>query len=64
MEWLTSKEVASMLKVSPSAIHVWIHRKIGLPYVRIGRTIRFRREALDKFLLDKENRIKVKNFEK
>ena len=61
-EYLTPKEVASMLKVSPTTPYVWIHRKIGLPYIRIGRTVRFRKDSLEKFLLDKEHRDKVKNF--
>jgi len=63
-EWLTAKQVAQMLQVSPSTPGVWIHRGVGLPYIRIGRTIRFNRESLERFLSDRESRTKVKNFEK
>jgi len=63
-EWLTCRELAKELKVSATTPGVWIKRGVLPPrtYLRLGRTIRFNRESLEKFLLGKENRTKAKNF--
>jgi len=65
-EWLTCRELAKELKVSATTPGVWIKRGVLPPrtYVKLGRTIRFRKDALENFLLDKESKNKVKNFEK
>lgn len=46
---LTSAEVASLARVSHVTLQRW--RDAGkLPYIRVGRTIRYRREDVDALL--------------
>ena len=59
---LTPKQVAEIFQVKPGTISVWVKRKIAPPYLRQGRTLRFRESAVEKFILDKEHRDRVKNF--
>lgn len=42
---LNSKEAAALLRISPSAL-VGLRKTGGLPYVRLGKRILFKREAL------------------
>ena len=44
-ECLVKKEVAAMYRVTPRTVESWM-RTGQLPYVRIGRTVRFRLEDL------------------
>lgn len=53
MDLLTVKEAAAFLKLSPDTIYR--ATKAGtLPHVRIGRSIRLSREALEDFLKNPE----------
>ena len=45
---LTSKEVADLLRVSEK--HVSRLRNLGLPSLKLGRTVRFREEDLMAFI--------------
>lgn len=56
---LTTKEAAAALKVDPSTIRLWACRgyrdpatgeMIVLKRIKVGRAVRFRREALSEFL--------------
>jgi excisionase family DNA binding protein len=44
-EFLTTQEAADFLKVSLVSIHTW-KRERGLPYYRVGRSIRFLKRDL------------------
>lgn len=46
--FLTAKEAAQFLKVSLVSIHNWKREK-GLPYHRLGRSIRFKKSELIEF---------------
>lgn len=54
-EFLTDKDIAALLKVSPTTPAVWRMRRIGPPYLRVGRTVRYRRESFERWLREKEN---------
>lgn len=48
---LTNKEAADYLGVSPNTLEVWrCTNRYELPYVKVGRKVKYRREALDTFL--------------
>lgn len=49
-EYLTRKEVASILKISLVTLHDWNKRKILNPY-RLGNLIRYKRSEIDKALV-------------
>jgi len=50
---LTADDVAALLGVSKS--YVWhLCREDSIPHVRLGRSVRFRQEALDRWLLEVE----------
>lgn len=46
---LTVKEAAGLLKMSPEAVYTALARR-QLPCVRLGRRVRFKPEALERFL--------------
>jgi excisionase family DNA binding protein len=49
---MSEREVAGYLKVSVRTIVNWKQRGI-IPYFRIGRTIRYSREQIDRALMDR-----------
>lgn len=51
VELLTGKEVANMLRISPSSV-TSLRNSGALPFVRIGRRVLFTREAVLKFIAD------------
>jgi excisionase family DNA binding protein len=44
--YLTAVEVAELLRVSPKTVSRWSLEDSSMPATRIGRTVRFEREAL------------------
>jgi excisionase family DNA binding protein len=46
---LTAVEVASVLRVTPDWVYAQSRRN-GLPHVRLGRYVRFRRSAIEQWL--------------
>jgi len=52
---MSEREVAVYLKASARTIINWRQRGI-IPYFRIGRSIRYSREQLDRALLDRHQR--------
>jgi excisionase family DNA binding protein len=46
---LTADEVASMMQVSTAWVYA-ASRRDGLPHVRLGRYVRFRRSAIEQWL--------------
>lgn len=55
LEFLTPKEVAGILRVSPRTIQRWV-KEGKLRAVKVGKLWRIPREALDELLYDKEAR--------
>lgn len=53
-ELLTPVEVCDLLKVKPRTLEDWRLRRTGpcLPFVRIGRAVRYRREDVQRLVDD------------
>lgn len=46
-------EAAQYLGLKPQTLAVWASTKrYDLPYVKVGRLVKYRKEALDEFILD------------
>ena len=48
--YLTPAEVAELLKVSPKTVSRWALADPSMPVTRLGRTVRFEVEALERWL--------------
>lgn len=48
-------DVAQLFRVTERTVDVWRARK-GLPFLRVGKGVRFRREAVQQFVLEREKR--------
>jgi excisionase family DNA binding protein len=50
-ELLTRVETAELLRIKPSTLARDVtHRRLGLPYVKMGHSVRYRRSDVEKFL--------------
>lgn len=49
-ELLTEREAASLLKISSRTLQAWRPAGTGPAFVRVGRSIRYRRNALQEWL--------------
>ena len=56
-------ELAEILKVRPGTVYSWINRGVDIPYLKIAGTVRFRENAVQDWLFQKERERKRKNFE-
>jgi excisionase family DNA binding protein len=52
---LTAEQLSDLLKVQLSTIYQWTHTGF-VPYVKVGRLIRFRESAIKNWLAKRENR--------
>jgi excisionase family DNA binding protein len=50
---LTDKDVAQIFGITSRAVWGWRQKGL-LPYLRVGRTIRFRRQSIDRLLAELE----------
>lgn len=48
MEFITTKELCEWLKISPNTANNW--RRKGLPYVRVGNTVRYKKEEVEQWI--------------
>ena len=54
MELIDPPEVSRILKITVETLAQWRHHKrYPLPYVKIGRSVRYDREAVQKFIDDR-----------
>lgn len=54
IQLLNRTEAAQYLGVKPQTLAVWATTKrYDLPYVKVGRLVKYRRDALDEFILDR-----------
>lgn len=52
---LNEQQAAEMLGVKPSTLQVWrSSKRYGLPYIKVGRLVRYRQSALLAFLASRE----------
>lgn len=48
---LTEKQAAERLQLSPATLQVWrCTRRVNLPFVKVGRLVRYRAEDLQAFI--------------
>lgn len=57
--YFTTLQAADYLGLSRQALELWRHRGEGPPYCKIGRSVRYRRAALDEFMLSLEHHPEV-----
>jgi len=48
---LTEKEAASRLRARPSTLRAWRSKKIGPPYVRVGKLVRYRASEIEAYIV-------------
>ncbi len=63
--YLTPRQVADWIQVKPTTIYQWVHRGL-IPFVKFGEgksTVRFKEEAIQKWLEEKEQNKRRRNFE-
>jgi excisionase family DNA binding protein len=48
---ITANDVARLFKVSPSTVRMWVAQD-AIPFIRLGRLVRFRREEIENWLKD------------
>jgi excisionase family DNA binding protein len=46
---MTIQEAAEFLAISVSTLYGWVHQR-KIPFVKVGRALRFERPALDRFV--------------
>jgi predicted DNA-binding transcriptional regulator AlpA len=52
---LSEKQTADILGVEPGTLQVWRSTKrYPLPYIKVGRLVRYRRSSVEAFLLSRE----------
>lgn len=49
-ELLTTAEAAQVLGVQPQSLAVWRLRGENLPFIKVGRLVRYRRSDVEKWL--------------
>src|SRR5215469_4841461 len=54
--YLTPEAVAAMLSVSPSTVYRWAASDVTMPATRVGKTVRFRADLLDRWLAARTQR--------
>jgi excisionase family DNA binding protein len=48
---LTEQQAAEMLGIKPTTLQVWrCNQRYQLPYIKVGRNVRYRASAVQKFL--------------
>ena len=58
VEFLTPEEIAARFKVSKQDVYKWVQRG-QIRHLRIGRSVRITREALDEFIAQSEEKGKA-----
>lgn len=53
---MTTEELASYPQLSPRTVEDWRLHGVGPSYVRIGKRIRYRPEAIEEWLVKEESR--------
>jgi excisionase family DNA binding protein len=63
MNLLNEKQVSEKLGVKIPCLRRWRHERRGLPFVRVGRLVRYRLEDLEAFVAANRQEIKDKAAE-
>ena len=54
-QYLTAEEVADLLRVPVGTVYAWRHKHKGPPASRVGRHLRYDREAVIRWLKEQED---------
>lgn len=54
MKLLTVKQLCQELGVGRNTIHQWV--LLGMPRIKIGGAVRFSRDSIEKWIMEKETR--------
>ncbi|MFC1591116.1 helix-turn-helix domain-containing protein [Thermodesulfobacteriota bacterium] len=54
MELLSAREASTYLRISIYTLNRWRSIKMGPPYIKMGRYIKYSKESLDQFLKSHE----------
>jgi excisionase family DNA binding protein len=62
---LTAEDVGAKLQVKPTTVYGWVHRAIGIPFIKIEgtRTIRFNPASVDEWVRNQEIDRRRKNLD-
>ena len=60
---LNPSQMAEILGVRAGTIYCWISRGVPIPRIKICGTLRFRKEAIEAWILTQERERKKRNFE-
>jgi excisionase family DNA binding protein len=52
---LTVRELAEYVRVNPFTVYRWVEQN-RIPHLRVGRTVRFRLDDIDKFMRERAQR--------
>lgn len=52
-EWLRDLDLAAWLGVGVSTLRQWRHRRVGPPFVHLGRCVRYRRVEVERWLAER-----------
>jgi len=54
-DFLTTKDLAERLKLSTRTLETWRARKVGPPYLKAGKSVRYDRRAVQEWLSQRKN---------
>ena len=52
---LTYGQAADYLSVKPETLRTWVSRRQQVPFIKLGRLVRFRKEDLDRMIEKSRN---------
>ena len=64
MKLLTETEVAQKLEVTKPCLRRWRHERRGLPYVRVGRLVRYEPQAVEEFIAKNRRTVESQSAER
>lgn len=60
-EYLTTDDVARILKVSPELLRQWRHKGVGIPYIKVGAgkkgVVRYSMKDLCNYVLNNKSKV-------
>ena len=59
---MTEKDVANLICITPRALQNWRLRGGGPEYVKIGRSVRYQRRDVMKFIADRKRKHTAQTF--
>lgn len=54
IEYLSTEQVAAYLGMSRQWLEIGRHKGYGPPYIKLGRAVRYKRSALDEWMLARQ----------